>query len=92
MSGLSIIEWAAGTLLTLGGVWTAWWAGKKSKAEAEAYDRRGEDLLPTPRLRPRPGSGEAKLPAAPEADLRRGGNLLLSVLPRWLAQRSERGE
>lgn len=36
MSGLGIIEWAAGTLLTVAGIWTAWWAGKKSKAEAEA--------------------------------------------------------
>lgn len=36
MSGLGVIEWAAGTLLTLAGIWGAWWAGKKSKAEAEA--------------------------------------------------------
>jgi hypothetical protein len=38
------------------------------------------------------GSGEAELPVAPEAELGRGGNLLLLVLPRWLAQWSERGE
>lgn len=36
MTGLSIIEWGAGVLLTVAGIWTAWWAGKKSKAEAEA--------------------------------------------------------
>jgi hypothetical protein len=38
------------------------------------------------------GSGEAELRAAPEADLGRGDDLLLSVLPRWLAQWSEPGE
>jgi hypothetical protein len=38
------------------------------------------------------GSGEAELLVAAEAELGRGGNLLLLVLPWWLAQWSERGE
>jgi hypothetical protein len=40
---------------------------------------RGGDLLPRPRLRPRPGVGR-------EAELGRGRDLLLLVLPWWLAQ------
>jgi hypothetical protein len=32
------------------------------------------------------GSGEAEFPAVPEAELGRGRDLLLLVLPWWLAQ------
>jgi hypothetical protein len=32
------------------------------------------------------GSGEAEFPVAPEAELGRGRDLLLLVLPWWLAQ------
>jgi hypothetical protein len=35
---------------------------------------------------PRPGSSEAELFVAPEAELGRVSNLLLLVLPWWLAQ------
>jgi hypothetical protein len=55
-------------------------------------------------LRPRPGSGEEAIPPEAEAEAESWGrarwsfllhprlNLLLSALPGWLAQQSERGE
>jgi hypothetical protein len=64
--------------------------------EAEAEVGQDGDLPPRPRpevgrggvlLRGRGlGSGEAEFPAAPEARLGRGRDLLLLVLPWWLAQ------
>jgi hypothetical protein len=47
---------------------------------------RGGDLLPRPRLRLSPGVGRGRAPCSPEAELGRGRDLLLLVLPWWLAQ------
>jgi hypothetical protein len=54
--------------------------------EAEFEVGRGGDLLPRPRLRPRPRSGVVMTPPEAEAGVGRGYNLLLLVLPWWLAQ------
>jgi hypothetical protein len=53
--------------------------------KAEAWGRARQRPSSRPGLRPRPGSGEAELDVAPEAELRRGHDLLLLVLPWWLA-------
>jgi hypothetical protein len=47
--------------------------------EAEAEVGRAGDLLPRPKLRPRPGSGVAMTPLEAEAGVGRGGAPLLRL-------------